>query len=81
MLQALLLLLLLLLLLQLQVLEHQLLMLLQKLEDLAKEAEGVVRSMFCILSKFNSAMVSQFNRPTLISGLRYPLSHQHRLLI
>ena len=48
MLQALLLLLLLLLLLQLQVLEHQLLMLLQKLEDLA-EAEGVVRSMFyCI---------------------------------
>ena len=49
MLQALLLLLLLLLLLQLQVLEHQLLMLLQKLEDLAKEAEGVVRSMFyCI---------------------------------
>ena len=80
MLQALLLLLLLLLLLQLQVPERQLLMLLQKLEDLA-EAEGVVRSMFCILSKFNSAMVSQFNRPTLISGLRYPLSHQHRLLI
>jgi len=42
------LLLLLLLLLQLQVPERQLLMLLQKLKDLTKEAEGVVRSMFFI---------------------------------
>jgi len=40
--------LLLLLLLQLQVPERQLLMLLQKLKDLTKEAEGVVRSMFFI---------------------------------